>query len=542
MLPSSHQEDQSNLRFEEDPVTNPSSSHHQVVSDESDSLPLSAGRLQRPAAAGLNLVLDKHTIRSFGAPSKPPSSTDGEDSDMPDRSSPSNSEVYDLPSPLSRNSSPYNGAAPSPLSSTSTSDSAPPTPSENEDSWNLIPYHVPWGSSYLEYDSGTLPGPDGTCLFLRSPTPLKNQRTTQACEKCRERKAKCSGARPSCARCQARGHVCTYLAEPSKRVRGPSLSRRRRRDTISALPTNSHSPSDNEFDNTPRRHSDPEITHTSPASRSYLTSTQPVELVPKEEEECEEGASLQKFDDVGSSSGMSGEIGILGLDQPPPAHTVDVGMSSAGLHDHAFMATPRVMDFHNERLGAPSQSRSFTPFANIHHLQTVDDRALRDYQYHSQAAPSICAPRPIRHSSSMPFLSHSIAPIEVAADMSNHVMEVHPHVIPDMQSLSICTSTSPSVGEYSPYDPSPCDESTSEYDDSASRAHSYPSQMHYYSVPEFPESELDQMGTLHFPYQQPYTSPSVYGDDGSGCYTANVPHGYGSLHDLPPYVQAYLGQ
>jgi hypothetical protein len=122
-----------------------------------------------------------------------------------------------------------------------------------EDAWNLIPYHIPWGSSYHGYKRGTLPGPDGKCLFLRSPTPLKNQRTGQACEKCRERKAKvrsavktnfwilflffiiscvifylvrfhglqCSGTRPSCARCIARGHVCEY---------GPEIKRARKGD------------------------------------------------------------------------------------------------------------------------------------------------------------------------------------------------------------------------------------------------------------------------------------------------------------------------
>lgn len=56
--------------------------------------------------------------------------------------------------------------------------------------WNLVAYHIPWGPGYEGYEAGTLPGPDGTCIFLRSPTPLKRQRTTQACDKCRERKAK----------------------------------------------------------------------------------------------------------------------------------------------------------------------------------------------------------------------------------------------------------------------------------------------------------------------------------------------------------------
>ena len=60
----------------------------------------------------------------------------------------------------------------------------------SEDSWNLIPYDVPWGPEYYHYRAGTLPGPEGACIFLRSPTPLKNRRTQKACNKCRQRKAK----------------------------------------------------------------------------------------------------------------------------------------------------------------------------------------------------------------------------------------------------------------------------------------------------------------------------------------------------------------
>lgn len=67
----------------------------------------------------------------------------------------------------------------------------------SEEPWNLVTYHIPWGPGYEGYDSetGTLPGPDGICVFLRSPTPLKRQRTSQACDKCRDRKAK---VRSSC--------------------------------------------------------------------------------------------------------------------------------------------------------------------------------------------------------------------------------------------------------------------------------------------------------------------------------------------------------
>jgi len=100
---------------------------------------------------------------------------------------------------------------------------------EGDAPWNLVAYHIPWGPGYEGYEAGTLPGPDGTCIFLRSPTPLKRQRTAQACEKCRERKAKvsprlprrlvavlnmqllkCSGTRPTCGRCVDRGLACYY--------------------------------------------------------------------------------------------------------------------------------------------------------------------------------------------------------------------------------------------------------------------------------------------------------------------------------------------
>lgn len=56
--------------------------------------------------------------------------------------------------------------------------------------WELVPYDVPWGSEYYHYKAGTLPGPDGKCLFLRSPTPIEKRRAPQACRMCRERKAK----------------------------------------------------------------------------------------------------------------------------------------------------------------------------------------------------------------------------------------------------------------------------------------------------------------------------------------------------------------
>ncbi|KAG8763532.1 hypothetical protein FRC11_002045 [Ceratobasidium sp. 423] len=45
---------------------------------------------------------------------------------------------------------------------------------------------------------------------------LKIKRTFQACQKCRQRKAKCNGVRPSCQNCTSRGYVCEYAKERSK--------------------------------------------------------------------------------------------------------------------------------------------------------------------------------------------------------------------------------------------------------------------------------------------------------------------------------------
>ncbi|EKM77522.1 hypothetical protein AGABI1DRAFT_108042 [Agaricus bisporus var. burnettii JB137-S8] len=58
-----------------------------------------------------------------------------------------------------------------------------------------------------------------TGIFYRTPEHPR-LRTAQACEKCRTRKAKCSGDHPACKRCINRGLVCEYAKEG--RVRGPN--------------------------------------------------------------------------------------------------------------------------------------------------------------------------------------------------------------------------------------------------------------------------------------------------------------------------------
>ncbi|KAF6752037.1 hypothetical protein DFP72DRAFT_1134412, partial [Ephemerocybe angulata] len=86
----------------------------------------------------------------------------------------------------------------------------------------LSPPTSDFGSSYpLPGRHGPLAGSldPTTGIFYRTPDHPR-LRTAQACEKCRTRKAKCSGDHPSCKRCINRGLVCEYAKEG--RVRGPN--------------------------------------------------------------------------------------------------------------------------------------------------------------------------------------------------------------------------------------------------------------------------------------------------------------------------------
>ncbi|KAF8911030.1 hypothetical protein CPB84DRAFT_1077449 [Gymnopilus junonius] len=60
-------------------------------------------------------------------------------------------------------------------------------------------------------------------LQRAKPQPAR-QRTAQACDKCRERKTKCSGHRPICLRCTARGLTCEYSVRETK-IRVPARTR-----------------------------------------------------------------------------------------------------------------------------------------------------------------------------------------------------------------------------------------------------------------------------------------------------------------------------
>ncbi|KAH9855716.1 hypothetical protein C2E23DRAFT_723679 [Lenzites betulinus] len=63
-----------------------------------------------------------------------------------------------------------------------------------------------------------------TGVFQRS-VEHPRLRTAQACEKCRIRKAKCSGDHPTCQRCLSRGLQCEYA--PERKMRGPNKQKRK---------------------------------------------------------------------------------------------------------------------------------------------------------------------------------------------------------------------------------------------------------------------------------------------------------------------------
>ncbi|KAF9473782.1 hypothetical protein BDN70DRAFT_356308 [Pholiota conissans] len=99
-------------------------------------------------------------------------------------------------------------------------------------------------------------------LFVLKPQSLR-QRTAQACDKCRERKTKCSGHRPVCTRCTNRGLLCEYTIRES-RVR----SIMRPRTVPSPNPFQVNYPSGGNGRPTPAVHSRMGLSQTSAYDRS----------------------------------------------------------------------------------------------------------------------------------------------------------------------------------------------------------------------------------------------------------------------------------
>lgn len=155
-----------------------------------------------------------HTMQHRGPPSPssipfPPPSHPSQHASQPSFSPHVFSNQLSVPHPTSRPAS--QSASPSPGPGRHHYPAGPkhqarmPHPASNNNNlsepadapWNLVPYSLPFtgrnrGSpgGMAGPPTGSVPGATGNSLFLRSPTPTKRQRTNQACEKCRDRKAK----------------------------------------------------------------------------------------------------------------------------------------------------------------------------------------------------------------------------------------------------------------------------------------------------------------------------------------------------------------
>ncbi|KAA1469370.1 hypothetical protein DENSPDRAFT_600148 [Dentipellis sp. KUC8613] len=109
---------------------------------------------------------------------------------------------------------------------------------------NFIPFHpgpsIPMHPSPLIHDNTSFV-PPVVQEETRNPdnhglSPSR-QRTIQACDKCRDRKTKCSGTRPVCERCAARGLICHYSVSRDIRTRGPPKTRVRSISSAADMPS-----------------------------------------------------------------------------------------------------------------------------------------------------------------------------------------------------------------------------------------------------------------------------------------------------------------
>ncbi|TFY71865.1 hypothetical protein EVG20_g1143 [Dentipellis fragilis] len=110
---------------------------------------------------------------------------------------------------------------------------------------NFIPFHpgpsVPMHPSPLIHNNTAFVPQPAVPADARHPDnhglPPSRQRTIQACDKCRDRKTKCSGTRPVCERCAARGLICHYSVSRDIRTRGPPKTRMRSISSAADMPS-----------------------------------------------------------------------------------------------------------------------------------------------------------------------------------------------------------------------------------------------------------------------------------------------------------------
>ncbi|KAI1785059.1 hypothetical protein LXA43DRAFT_169490 [Ganoderma leucocontextum] len=334
-----------------------------------------------------------------------------------------------------------------------------------EDSWNLIPYDVPWGPEYYHYRAGTLPGPEGACIFLRSPTPLKNRRTQKACNKCRQRKAKCSGSRPACTRCLARGYVCEYVEE-EKRTTVQNASRARHQ----------------------RAHSE--------------CSSEPAETADSMSD-CDSSDYIQPKEEPGLSTP---ELSFADVDAHSP-----IGYHPHGDDVHYPLAVPYEYDsaaadaYHEP--AAVGDYYAHSPYAESYFSPGSGPSQM----YHEatdphSAATSVHAPRPVRCTGSPTFLTPEEQMGAFAAMPSDADTQglQHPHD-PMLISLAAADEAAPQMSlSQVPLIPSSTDPAL----DASAVEYVQQHDMYYYSTAGEP--------TMQFPYLQYQYAVSSYSPSSSG--------------------------
>ncbi|KAI0634664.1 hypothetical protein C8Q77DRAFT_1216753 [Trametes polyzona] len=356
----------------------------------------------------------------------------------------------------------------------------------SEDCWNLIPYDVPWGPEYYHYRTGTLPGPDGACLFLRSPTPLKNRRTQKACNKCRQRKAKCSGGRPTCSRCLARGYHCEYAEEEPKRPsHGAGQSRHR----------DSHSqrdPSEEPSDET--EYSSTEAESPSP-SEPPLFAPRPLKL---------EESELATPDLMHTDSPDSSDSASPSADYCSPWE--DATYPCGGLYGSHSPSE----SFGDLKLPNYYNSPSYAPGTNMEPYQTQH----LSQQYFPQAAPqlpaAVHAPRPVRCTGSPTFLS----PHEQQAHLASSCEpSFYPH---DDMLINMSAASEPAPQIAIPQLPSmPSADLAAVHGGAVEYAH-HPQEMYYCPapMPPYPFLQLQYQypisGYMHAPQDNVEPPPMLY--------------------------------
>ncbi|KAJ8481261.1 hypothetical protein ONZ51_g6105 [Trametes cubensis] len=294
----------------------------------------------------------------------------------------------------SRSSSAYSTAPSTPT------DQLPSYPLDSsdasEDSWNLIPYDVPWGPEYYHYKVGSLPGPDGACIFLRSPTPLKNRRTQRACNKCRQRKAKCSGARPACSRCVARGYSCEYAEDEKRPSHGSGRSRHRREQ--------SEELSDDDED------SWPEADHPSPAEESQPFVTQPLKI----EEADMATPDLLYPDNCSTSDSGSNSTGF----SPVWDHAAYTTEAPCGYESpSSFHEANAAADYYN------SPSYAVDVDMQTYHPENISPIHPSSEGASQHPAAAVHAPRPVRCVGSPSFLTPEEQPATFSSSCEAQIFQ-----------------------------------------------------------------------------------------------------------------------